>query len=117
MRRLAQVLLLVFFALAGTGIGEAHPRGPHGGILRDLGPYRGELVVTTNRVDLFLTDRERRAVDARALRGNITFFKGSVRHGNVLSASGKSPTEPGVEAVVVLWLQNGSVIQARFPRQ
>lgn len=97
------------------------PRGPHGGLVKQMGDYDGELVLSVNSVSLYLLDlKTGGAVPTKDMQANITFVQGGVRKGALALApagdhlQGKGPVPAGANAVVELRTKNGKSTQVRF---
>lgn len=96
--------------------------GPNGGIVEDVGPYNGELLVRGMDVSLFLRDHNGRSVDVTGLKANVVVLTGTVRRGSfALSAASRnqltgSGPHPGgnLRAIVTLIMPDGRTDQAGY---
>lgn len=79
LRRLATSLVLLF-GFAGVGSAHEVQAGPNGGPLADLGEIHLELVMTAEKIDLFVTDAKGDPVDVSAASANLIILAGTKKH-------------------------------------
>jgi hypothetical protein len=118
----ASLCLLPAAAMAQDSHGHDHAaKGPHGGIVKEVGGQDAELVVGNGAVTLYLLDGKTGVVvPVDGAQASVLFTQGATRKGTlVLQAAGdklegKGAVPDGADIVVSLRTKAGKSGQAKF---
>ncbi len=118
----ASLCLLPAAAMAQDSHGHDHTaKGPHGGIVKEVGGQDAELVVGDGTVTLYLLDGKTGALaPVDGAQASVLFTQGAARKGTlVLQAAGdklegKGAVPDGADIVVSLRTKAGKSGQAKF---
>lgn len=118
----ASLCLLPAAAMAQDSHGHDHAaKGPHGGIVKEVGGQDAELVVGNGAVTLYLLDGKTGVVvPVDGAQASVLFTQGATRKGTlVLQAAGdklegKGAVPNGADIVVSLRTKAGKSGQAKF---
>jgi len=114
--------LTLMLGLSAYAIAHEEEVGPNGGLLTDLGEIHLELVMTSEQIDLFVTDAESDPVDVSEGSANLIILAGTKKHStqllptehSVLGATFSIPDDGPYTVVAVVKLAGKKPFQSRF---
>ncbi len=117
------IFLVITTLLLTPASGSAHDaKGPHGGEVTDAGSYHVELVVKSNTVTVFVSDKNEKPIAATGFKAIAILVVGGKAERIVMEPAGESrlsgttaivvPARP--KGVVQLTAPDGKTAQAKF---
>lgn len=115
-------MLVISLSLSVDSIAHEVKVGPNGGPITDLGELHLELVMKSQKIDLFVTDADGDPVDVSNGSASVIILAGTKKHTTTLEAVADNVlgntyavTDPGPYTVVVIvTLQGKKPAQGRF---
>ncbi len=112
----------LILGLSAYAIAHEQEVGPNGGLLADLGEIHLELVMTSEQIDLFVTDAASEPVDVSDGSANLIILAGTKKHStqllptsnSVLGATFSVPDAGPYTVVAVVKLAGKKPFQNRF---
>ncbi|MDB5486179.1 MAG: hypothetical protein JWR29_2083 [Tardiphaga sp.] len=121
MMKATQTLALIAAAIWSTAALAHDGMGPHGGRLADTGTHHLELVVTKDKIDVFVSTKASAPIAANDLTGLAIIVANGASTRIALAASGEkltgqasAPLADDAKTIVRVKLADGQTIQASF---
>ena len=113
---------ILILGLSAYAIAHEEEVGPNGGLLTDLGDIHLELLMTSEQIDLFVTDAASDPVDVSEGSANLIILAGTKKHSiqllptedSVLGATFSVPGAGPYTVVAVVKLAGNKSFQSRF---
>ena len=113
---------VLILGLSAYAIAHEEEVGPNGGLLTDLGDIHLELLMTSEQIDLFVTDAASDPVDVSEGSANLIILAGTKKHSiqllptedSVLGATFSVPDAGPYTVVAVVKLAGNKSFQSRF---
>ena len=113
---------VLILGLSAYAIAHEEEVGPNGGLLTDLGDIHLELLMTSEQIDLFVTDATSDPVDVSEGSASLIILAGTKKHSiqllptedSVLGATFSVPDAGPYTVVAVVKLAGNKSFQSRF---
>jgi hypothetical protein len=117
-----RILILAIFLLAAPALAHEKEKGPNGGRVLDTGQVHVELVAKDNVIEVFLTDKDDKAIPAASHKGIAILLVGGKSQRVTLEPAGENrlagkiteAVKNAPKGVVRITRPDGSTSQAKF---